>query len=192
MNLPPYLMVLDVESIGLHGEGFAVGLVVVDKAGKTHDEMISYCPTSSALGPFDRREWVRRNVPDLDMAGATLGYDHKLARANSPRQVRGDFWKQWLLWKDAPCLLVADCGWPVEARFLAACVDDNHKDREWQGPYLLHELASFMLAAGLDPLAKYDRLPNELPEHNPLADARQSARLLLHALDLIIHKEKTR
>jgi hypothetical protein len=74
------------------------------------------------------------------------------------------------------------CAWPVEARFLAACVDDNPMTHEWSGPYPLHDLASVLMAAGRDPLAKNERLPGELPEHDPLADARQSARLLLAAL----------
>jgi hypothetical protein len=39
-----------------------------------------------------------------------------------------------------------------------------------------------MLSAGMNPLATYDRTPSELPRHNPLADARQSARLLSEAL----------
>jgi hypothetical protein len=50
------------------------------------------------------------------------------------------------------------------------------------GPYPLVDVASVRLAAGLDPLGAYDRTAGELPVHNPLADARQSARLLLEAL----------
>jgi hypothetical protein len=40
---------------------------------------------------------------------------------------------------------------------------------------------AFMVAAGMDPMATYDRLPTE-PQHDPLGDARQSARLLMQAL----------
>jgi hypothetical protein len=50
------------------------------------------------------------------------------------------------------------------------------------GPYPLHDLASILLAHGRDPLAKNERLPEELPEHDPLNDARQSARLLHEVL----------
>jgi hypothetical protein len=39
-----------------------------------------------------------------------------------------------------------------------------------------------ILALGRDPLATNERLPDELPAHNPLCDARQSARLLIEAL----------
>jgi hypothetical protein len=95
--------------------------------------------------------------------------------------VRNGFWRTWLEWKSRGAVLVADCAWPVEARFLAACVDDNLDARTWDGPYPLHELASFMVAAGMDPMTTYDRLPDE-PQHDPLGDARQSARLLVMAL----------
>jgi hypothetical protein len=79
-------------------------------------------------------------------------------------------------------MLAADCAWPVEARFLAACVDDQPEQRAWEGPYPLIDIASVRLAAGLDPLATVERLPSEMPAHDPLADARQSARLLIEAL----------
>ncbi len=88
--------------------------------------------------------------------------------------------------------MIADCGWPVEARFLAACVDDARpaprtgqlvadSPRDFTGPYPLHELASYLLGAGLDPWKKPKRLPGELPEHDPLADTRLSVRMLLEA-----------
>jgi hypothetical protein len=75
--------------------------------------------------------------------------------------------------------------WPVEAHFLSECVADRPQEREWQGPYPLLDVASVRLAAGLDPLATVDRLPSELPAHDPLADSRQSARLLVEALTLV-------
>lgn len=161
-------MVIDVESIGLHGEGFAVGFVVVDQDGLRHGVGMYACAPEMADGPDDGRAWIAENCSPLD------------ANCTSPHEVRYRFWQDWLHWKGRGALMVADCGWPVEARFLAACVDD-HSDRTWTGPYPLHELASFMVAAGLDPMASYERLPDE-PQHDPLGDARQSARLLVSAL----------
>src|SRR5439155_4179999 len=101
-----------------------------------------------------------------------------------PVQVRDSFWQKWQQWKEQGALLVADCCWPVEARFLAACVDDFPIAREWQGPYPLHDLASILLAHGKDPVGKFERRPDELPEHNPKADAMQSARILIETLSL--------
>lgn len=167
--MPDLYMVFDVESIGLHGEGFAVGYVVVQTDGAVVGNRIFSCSPGHAKGDDEGRAWVAENCPPL------------VWNCSSPREVRRFFWNGWLSWKDQGAVLVADCAWPVEARFLAACVDDEPELRRWQGPYPLHELASFMVAAGMDPMATYDRLPDE-PLHDPLGDARQSARLLTDAL----------
>lgn len=162
-------MVFDVESIGLHGEGWAVGWVVVDMHGTKHDYGRHSCDPNLAQGEHEGRLWVANNVPNLTEI------------CDDPQEVRERFWAAWNHWRGKCAVLVADCAWPVEARFLAACVDDAPGEREYQGPYPLHELASFMVAAGMDPMATYERLPDE-PQHDPLGDARQSARLLLQAL----------
>lgn len=164
-------MVFDVESIGLHGEGFAVGYTVVDDTGKELDADMITCPRGSACGTDADRDWVDKNIPDL-LKG----------QVQHPIQVREIFWSRWENWKKEGAVLFADCAWPVEARFLIACIDDGVGHRNWDGPYPLHDIASVLLAKGKDPLAKFPRLENELSEHNPLCDARQSARILLEAL----------
>ena len=168
-------MVFDCESVGLHGETFAVGYVVIDQDGAVLDSGRYACPTAKAAGPDDGRAWVAENCPFI------------VATHDFPRQVRAAFWNQWLAHKERGAVLVADCAWPVEARFLASCVDDDAR-RMWEGPYPLHELASFLLAAGMDPMATYDRRPDE-PQHDPLGDARQSARLLVSALKKLAGEE---
>lgn len=165
-------MVFDVESIGLHGEGFAYGFVVVRTDGTLVADGAGACPTLAAHGEDEGRAWVEKNCPPLAVTCPT------------PADLRRIFWHSWLEWKAQGAVLVADCAWPVEARFLAACVDDEPEQRAWEGPYPLHELASFMVAAGLDPMATYDRDETE-PVHDPLGDARQSARLLIEALGRI-------
>lgn len=170
--MPDLFMVFDVESVGLHGEGFAVGYVVVRGDGDTpYGQGSAYyaCPPDMAQGENEGRTWIAENCPPLH------------ANCDTPSLVRFRFWRDWLTWKERGAVLVADCQWPVEARFLLACVDDDPDTRTWQGPYPLHELASFMVAAGMDPMATYDRLPDE-PQHDPLGDAKQSARLLIEAL----------
>lgn len=163
-------MVFDVESIGLHGEGFAVGWVVVDREGAEHSFGLLACPRGTCHGMNKNREWVNEHVPHVFNTDAT------------PREMRSVFWRHWLQWKAKGAVLVADCCWPVEAKFLLQCVNDEPVAREWEGPYPLHDLASVMLALGRDPLATHERLHEELPVHHPLADARQSARLLVEAL----------
>ncbi len=162
-------MVFDVESIGLHGEGFAVGYVVID-GGSRVDEGCYACPPETAAGLTANRKWVSENVPKL-------AYN-----CEGPRQVRQRFWADWLRERAAGAVLVADCAWPVEARFLIACVDDSLATNEWDGPYPLHDLASILLALGKDPLVAGDRLLDE-PAHDPLGDARQSARMLMESMN---------
>lgn len=171
-------MVFDVESIGLHGEGFAVGYVVVDESGQEIDQGYFACEPYWADGDPEGRAWVNDNViPHLQAA------THEF-----PHEVRAAFSAAWLRWRAEGCLLVADCGWPVEARFLAACVEQRRLG-QWEGPYPLHDVATTRLAAGLDPLAIEPRRPSELPAHHPTADARQSARLWLEALNVVRGRE---
>lgn len=163
------IFVFDVESIGLHGEGYAVGYVVIQNGEEIESGGFS-CPTRIAKGVDSDREWIAANIPDLG--------------SNSPDAftVREKFWKVWLSWKERGAVLAADCGWPVEARFLCACIDALPDDRRWQGPYPLIEISSVLLACGRDPLGIFERLENELPKHDPICDARQSARLLWECL----------
>jgi len=93
-------------------------------------------------------------------------------------------------WQSQEAVLVADCGWPVEARFLAGCIDDHPVSREWHGPYPFYDLASFLLAMGRHPLERNSRLDSELPAHNPLADAKQSARILIEVIKLWVNPSK--
>lgn len=167
---PAFFFVFDVESIGLHGEGFAVGFVVLDREGNQHEQGLFACPQHAARGSKDGFNWALVNIPPIEETHA------------APWLVRAAFWRRWMEWKGRGAVLVADCAWPVEARFLVQCVDDNPSEREWHGPYPLHDLASVCLAQGGDPLATCERRENELPRHNPLGDARQSARLLMSAL----------
>lgn len=165
--------VFDVESIGLHGEPYAVGYTVLDEAWQEIDSAVFACNPDNASGEADDRDWALKNIPPIPVNCLTI-------------EVMLDcFWAQWMQWKAKGALMYVECGWPVEAKFLAMCIGRNYPASKWDGPYPLHEIASFMEAAGMDPMAKYDRLPVELPVHDPLADARQSARMLSTALSKI-------
>ena len=66
------------------------------------------------------------------------------------------------------------------------------RDRPWErndhGPHPLIDVASIMLLADVDPLARFARSESEL-EHHPLGDARQSARLLVQCLDALEYRQ---
>ncbi len=167
------LMSFDVESCGLHGEGFAVGYVVIWRGEEVENGCFA-SPLHMASGNAEDREWVKDNVPEI--------------KSESPDAftVEEKFWKRWMIWKNNGAVLAADCGWPVESRFLCACIDNLICDRKWDGPYPLIEISSILLAAGIDPLGQFDRLESEMPKHDPVCDARQSARLMMEAIKKLI------
>jgi hypothetical protein len=170
MKLPKLIMMFDVESVGLHGEGFAVGYVILD-SGEEIDKGLYSCPLESAQGNDEDRQWVSENVmPHLPEPNR-----------RDPKGVRAGFWADWMHWKEQGALLFTDCGWPVEGHFLNACVADDPELRRWNGPYPLFDLSSILLANRENPIGTFPRFEDELPVHNPLSDARQSSRVLLTA-----------
>lgn len=172
--MPARWFVIDVESIGLHGEGFQVAWVFIDASTDTViDEGMFHCPAETAQGFDDDRAWVAKNIPPPRSTSFECRH---------PRELRERFWNMWADVRDeGNTVMAADCPWPVEARFLAACVDDDPVSRKWEGPYPLIDVASVLAAHGMDPLADHERLESE-PQHCPLGDARQSARILLEAV----------
>lgn len=167
-------MIFDCESVGLHGETFAVAWVVVDHEGKRIASAAYSCSPDAARGDEEWRTWARENVT-LPPVGSK----------RTPREVRREFWEAWVYAETRGATLWADCCWPVEARFLLDCVDDDPESRQGQGPYPLHDIATLRLAAGLDPLVAEPRRPEENPAHNPQCDAIYSARLLLAAVAIL-------
>jgi hypothetical protein len=166
--------VFDVESIGLHGEAYAVagGVYFEDGTVDKESEFLFCCEPIVAWGMDNDRAWVEKNIPRLEPTHSV------------PKEVREAFWNAWIQAKKSypEIVMAGECVWPVETGFLTSCVADDPIAREWSGPYPLHEIASVMVAAGMDPMETYDRLESEMPKHNPLADARQSSRLLCEAL----------
>lgn len=175
-------MVIDVESIGIHGEGFSVGYVVIEEDGMELESAYMRTDPELARGTAEDHRWVETNV--IPVSGAEVAVS-SYSSWPEPKIVRHSFWQAWMKWKTQGAILAADCGWPVEARFLIACVEDLPEHRKWAGPYPFLEISSVRLAAGLDPIATVPRLSTENPPHHPLADARQSARLLVEALKTI-------
>jgi hypothetical protein len=168
-QLAPKYFVFDVESIGLHGEPYAVGWTVIDAEGREIESGKMAVDPDGVHGDGDDREWVNANIPSINITHLCL------------RDVLIDFWSKWMQWKKEGVLMFAECTWPVEAKFLSMALHAQPA-MKWEGPYPFHDVASVMLAVGMDPTATYERLPAELPKHDPLADARQSARLLINAL----------
>jgi hypothetical protein len=193
-------MVFDVESVGLHGDGWAVGYVLL-VGDQVVDKVWAWCNPDNAAGTSEGREWVKKNCrwarDGLDPAvaselGLTAG-----RRFLWPSEVRQWFWETWLNQASQGAELWCDVPWPVEARFLAVCVEDKRSDqvscrelgktpREFEGPFPLFDVRSYVESimgpspsGGASPLA-----PLEVEcamVHHPLADAMLSAKRLLGA-----------
>lgn len=167
-QLPPFLFVFDVESNGLFGPWFAVGYVVVNTETWTEVDC-GYFGVSPLRDHWPMEAFVTDHVlPALP---------HPTHSDREP--IRVEFLRAWDAWRARGAWLAADVPFPVEARFL----DDVLRDARGLSPYPLFDIASAMTAAGMNPMATYDRLPDETPAHHPARDARQSVRLLRTALE---------
>lgn len=168
MSEAKHYLVIDVESMGLYGEGFSVAGVVINEKGLELEDFHFSCPTIYLDASEEDTNWVNDNTPLFETT-------HR-----SPKGIRTAFWDKWMTIKDyyPNTTMWADCSFPVETNFLSSCVKDN-PERKWEGPYPLHDIATLLLVKDIDPLQNFDRLNRELPKHNPLCDARQSARILI-------------
>lgn len=167
-----YWFIIDVESVGLHGEGFAVAYGVYQN-GIEHEWGVIACDSDAAEGgPYDR-EWAEKNVK---LEPHEISY-------SAPRGVRSEFWSTWGLAKlrYPGIVMVGECIWPVETNFLHQGISDR-PDRSVDGPYPLLDITNWIAAAGMDPMEAYERRPDELPVHHPMGDVRLSARLFHEAL----------
>lgn len=180
--MPP-IVVFDVESVGLHGPAFAVGAVVMTP------ESVAMYRRDDTEHPFVEEFYVACSLPALEFDACIDYANYDWCMKNvwpalpqvllpNERAVRDAFWEFWRKWADRGAVLMADCGWPVEANFLSACIADDHRVREYEGPYPLLDLSTLLWRVGHNPTDTFDRQLHELPAHNPLMDARQSARIL--------------
>jgi len=176
MKTPRYIISIDAEATSLHGSVFAIGAVVLETA--------SGCWLDKCL-------WLTRNHPHVNSfveMHVLPALEKETATHSNMALMRDDFWR-WLKSKIAlsGSIVVADCGWPVEANLLSACVADSPDD-EMDGPYPLHEVATLLLAADLDPKGDYWHLMSpekRLRKHHPTIDAEQSARIAMMAIERI-------
>lgn len=168
---PELLLVFDVESVGLYGEGFAVGGVVVRRSnGEELDRWLYHCPMNAAQGTWQDRAWCERHIV-ID----------EPTTAQTPKEVRAQMWAKLAQYKSADIAVFADVPFPVEANFLLTAAGENNQAQPLE-IYPLLDVATMLLADAVDPLRSQRRQPDEKPKHNPLADARQSARLLVRTL----------
>lgn len=174
MGTPKVVLSFDVETVGLYGEPFAIGATVMMQLKEDIVEIDHF------YGQTELHSNSNSTESDLQFVKESVfpvQYGDKLS---SVRELRDKFWKFYETHSTVP--IVVDCGTPVEAYFLRQCVLDDFEARKWKAPYPLHELGTLLLIRGKNPIGIYSRKENESLVHNPLHDARQTARLWLENL----------
>lgn len=152
---------VDAETDGLYGEVWAIGAAVVEDGKSTVEVFGAQIDPAIVSDP-----WVRENVVPVVALNVL---ESRAALLNA-------FWGFWMEHRDGS-VAVADVGTPVEAGLFRACVALDPAGRQWNGPYPLHEVATALLLAGVDP--DVDRREycgrTDLVAHNPVHDALASA-----------------
>jgi hypothetical protein len=95
-KLPPYFIVFDVETVGLYGEPFALGVVIVNTATwATEVEVLVGCPFQRAGGVPEDRAWVEENIlPALQAQMGTVR-PREVETPDHLRNVLADLWEHW-------------------------------------------------------------------------------------------------
>jgi hypothetical protein len=177
---PKFLLSVDAESWGVMGDIFWIGAVVYDEEGK---EVGAF---SASVDPFlcsqaepedtdllersNTRVWLTANV-----------FPHMKYRMHLPNgtiaSLRDGFWAWFQAVRaNGEVHLLADCGLCIESRLLVDAIKDK-PERLSEAPWFVHDVATALHIAGRDPTGTYARRANEVPAHDPVCDARQTARL---------------
>ena len=169
------ILSFDVESNGLHGEAFAVAGVLMDADRKILSQLVTRCPI---VGPVDA--WVSENV---------LGPMQSIPEsAPDAPTMRAEFWQWYLVAKSQADLIVAANPYPVEARFLIACQNDDMPGREFDHPFPYFDISSMLYTLGYTtPTARREFVKKAVrgssgDPHNALWDAKATAMAAISAL----------
>jgi hypothetical protein len=163
------IFMIDVESIGLTGESYAIAWTVMELGGKVLEQGAYSVDPTLAEGTEKDRAWVMENIPPLEIT--------HFARA----EMAEDFWSKWVAWREKGAFMAVDHGIPVESNFLAYCLEG--KDGIKESPYPLLDVSSMQAQLGHWPAYSTGtpRAEDELPVHDPKADTLRSARQLVRA-----------
>lgn len=167
------ILSFDVESNGLHGAAFAVAGLLMGSDGQILDQIVARCPI---IGPVDA--WVSENVLG-PMESIRTTHDDAPA-------MRTDFWEWYVGVKAKADIIVAANPYPVEARFLIDCQNDDMSERSFDHPFPYYDLSSMLYTLGYKtPTERRAFVKKAVRDftgdpHNPLWDAKATA-LAAHA-----------
>lgn len=167
---------LDMETFGLKGDLISVGWVVVLSDGTEvasgYGWTDDWCRKDSNRNEV---EWIHKNI--ISVIGADVKGSDPENYFNTSESLLEYLWLEWSRWEDLGAVMVADCPFPVETRNLHRLTQGN--DRET--PYPILDVMTARILCGLP--TTVNRLEHETPRHHPVADARQSIRLLLECFE---------
>ncbi len=168
---PPTYFVFDVESIGLYGEGFAVGFVVVDLEGNVQSVGFHGTDPANADGAPTDRSWVSEHV--------LPAVRHRQMTCENPSEVRSRFFDDMRKALRAGAQLWGDAVYPVESTFLRLTLEERLGGKlDAASSPVLRDVAPVALLLGIEDA------PSRVP-HDPVEDARASAATLLCAVSAI-------
>lgn len=156
-----YYFVVDIESDGLYGEGFCVSAIVVDiRSGKMIDKFIGIAESNKVTS-----EWVKKEA---------LPHLRNIKDYGTKDNLRKEFWSFYESYrKDS--IILTDSGSPVEAYWFRQCVMDNHSEREYLGPFPMHDVATAVLLSGVGNVTRLEYAGlTEYPQHHPYYDCLAS------------------
>jgi hypothetical protein len=172
------ILSFDVESNGLHGEAFAVAGLVMDDTRQVLSQFLARCPIPAPVDP-----WVEANV---------LGPMQALKETHGDgRAMRDAFWQWFSEAKEGCDLVVAANPYPVEARFLIACQNDDLEARQFDHPFPYFDLPSMLYTLGCKTKAQRHEFLAKAVQgatgepHNPVWDAQATAMGALAAAEQI-------
>jgi hypothetical protein len=171
--MKPNILVFDVESTSLHGIGFAVGAVVLDRNGEEIDRFELLSKEGAGLV----NDWVTENV---------IPHLQDMPTCFDLTELRTKFYEFYIKHKE-DSEIWSDCNFPVETNFLSAIVNDNPEERQWNMPYPLKDIST-IVDIEIDRTETYKEECSislsdvKLRKHNPLDDSIASAYHLIKAI----------
>ena len=156
--------IFDVESDGLYGEGFAFGILII-KDNKIIEKF-------SVISKTELKEkWVIDNI----VSNLKKKEFDKVVETN--KELREEFYKFYCEMKEKykEVEIWSDCNYPVETNFLADIAKDDLKNRAFNMPYPLVDIAT-QSNIHINRKEHYkEKTGKYLKQHNPIDDCIASA-----------------
>ena len=165
-----YIFIVDAECDGLYGEIFSIGCIAADI--NTLEPVLKFNLTSVPGMEHVKQDFVKENVIPAIRRDETMVFVEKPVS-----KLLEYFWIFYNTVRESS-IVIADFGAPVEARLFSQCITDD-ADREFKGPYPLHELGTILLLNNIDPDFCRDSYYDDISlKHAPYFDCLATLKIL--------------